>query len=37
MSNATFYQFRITQNKTGTITVATRVNSSAIVATTTNS
>jgi hypothetical protein len=37
MSNATFYQFRITQNKSGTITVATRVKSSDIVPITTNS
>lgn len=37
MSNATFYQFRITQNKTGTITVSTRVNSANIVSTTSNS
>jgi uncharacterized membrane protein len=37
MSNATFYQFRITQNKTGTITVATRVSSADIVSTTSNS
>lgn len=33
----TFYQFRIIQNKTGTITVNTRVNSASIVATTSNS
>ncbi len=33
----TFYQFRIIQNKTGTITVNTRVNSTSIVATTSNS
>lgn len=33
----TFYQFKIIQNKTGTITVNSRVNSTDIVATSTNS